>query len=274
MPLIAMNREIGSLGKDVAKGLAQLLGCKVQHHEMVDHLANRARIRKSHVVSFLDGTQGMWERLTVDDVKLRILTADEIISAAENNEAIVLRGWGATSLLKDVPHAIRVCITASRRERVARIMRRLNIEERAAAERIVDQNDEAAQAVMRRHFHIDVRDLNEYDVGFNTDRMSVGQCVDKIMSMVRSPQFEENEASRDKLRDLAIMHHVRAALRTHVSTSHCYVKVSVLYGRVTLEGVVDDGGQRSACAEIASRIKGVLDVDNRLRTADVRARRS
>jgi osmotically-inducible protein OsmY len=153
-------------------------------------------------------------------------------------------------------------------------MRRLNIEERAAAERIVDQNDEAAQAVMRRHFHIDVRDLNEYDVGFNTDRMSVGQCVDKIMSMVRSPQFEENEASRDKLRDLAIMHHVRAALRTHVSTSHCYVKVSVLYGRVTLEGVVDDGGQRSACAEIASRIKGVLDVDNRLRTADVRARRS
>ena len=173
-----------------------------------------------------------------------------------------------------MPHAIRVCVTASRRERVSRIMRRLDIEERAAAERIVDQNDEAAQAVMRRHFHIDVRDLTEYDIGFNTDRMSVGECIDKIMSMVRSPQFEENEASRDKLRDIAIMHHVRAALRTHVSTSHCYVKVSVLYGRVTLEGVVDDGSQRSACAEIASRIKGVLDVDNRLRTADMRARRS
>jgi len=115
MPLIAMNREIGSLGKDVAKGLSQLLGCRVQHHEMVDHLANRARVRKSHVVSFLDGAQGMWERLTVDDVKLRILTADEIVSAAENNEAIVLRGWGATSLLKEVPHAIRVCVSASRR---------------------------------------------------------------------------------------------------------------------------------------------------------------
>jgi osmotically-inducible protein OsmY len=43
---------------------------------------------------------------------------------------------------------------------------------------------------------------------------------------------------------------------------------------VTLEGVVDDVTQRSACAEIASRIKGVLDVDNRLRSADVRARRS
>jgi len=137
-----------------------------------------------------------------------------------------------------------------------------------------DGRSDTAQAVRRLHFHLDVLDINEYDVGFNTDRMSAGECVDKVMAMVRSPQFEETEASRDKLRDIAIMHHVRATLRTHASTAHCYVKVNVLYGRVTLEGVVDDATQRSACAEIAARIKGVLDVDNRLRTADMRARRS
>jgi osmotically-inducible protein OsmY len=153
-------------------------------------------------------------------------------------------------------------------------MERLHIEDRMAAERIVAQNDEAAQAVMRRHFHVDARDITEYDIAFNTDRMTVEQCVDKVLALVRSPQFQETESSRDKLRDIAIMHHVRAALRTHASTSHCYVRASVLYGRVTLEGVVDDGDQRAACAEIASRIKGVLDVDNRLRTADIRARRS
>src|SRR5947208_8307312 len=145
MPLIAMNREMGSLGKDVAQGLSQALGLKVQHHEIIDHLANRARIRKSHVISFLEGTQGLLERLTVDNLKLRILTADEIMSAAEANEGIILRGWGATSLLKDVPHAVRVCVSASRRERVRRMMKRLGMEEDpVAAERIVDQNDEAA----------------------------------------------------------------------------------------------------------------------------------
>ena len=270
MPLIAMNREMGSLGKDVAKGLADALGLKVQHHEIIDHLANRARVRKSHVISFLEGTQGLLERLTVDNLKLRILTADEIMSAAEADQGVILRGWGASSLLKDVPHAVRVCISASRRERVKRMMKRLDLQDRGAAERIVDQNDEAAQAVMRRHFHIDVRDINEYDVGFNTDRMAVEQCVEKILDMVRSPQFEENEQSRGKLRDVAIQHHVRAALRMHVSTSHCAVKVSVLYGRVTLEGTVENDEQRSACAEIASRIKGVMDVDNQLRAQELR----
>lgn len=273
MPLIAMNREMGSLGKDVAKGLSQELGLKVQHHEIVDHLANRARIRKSHVISFLEGTQGIFERLTIDNLKLRILTADEIMSAAEANEGVILRGWGATSLLKEVPHAVRVCVSASRRERVKRMMERLELNEQVAVERIVDQNDEAAQAVMRRHFHIDVRDINEYDVGFNTDRMSAEQCIEKIAAMVRSKQFEETEESRARLRDVAIMHHVRASLRTHASTSHCYVKVTPLHGRVTLEGVVDDGAQRLACAEIASRIKGVMDVENRLRTADMPPRR-
>jgi cytidylate kinase len=274
MPLIAMNREIGSLGKDVARGVAEALGLKVQHHEMIDHLANRARMRKSHVISFLDGTQGLLERLTVDNLKLRILTADEIVSAAELGEGVILRGWGATSLLKDVPHAVRVCVSASRRERVKRMMHRLQIEQPADAERIVDQNDEAAQAVMRRHFHIDVRDINEYDVGFNTDRVSVEQCVDEIVTMVQSPQFAENDESRGKLRDVAIQHHVRAALRMHASTSHCYVKVSVLYGRVTLEGIVEGAEQRAACAEIASRIKGVMDVDNKLRTEAGRGYRS
>jgi cytidylate kinase len=267
MPLIAMNREMGSLGKDVAKGLSQALGLKIQHHEIIDHIANRARIRKSHVVSFLEGTQGFLERLTVDHLKLRILTADEILSLAESGAGIILRGWGATSLLKEVPHAVRVCVSASRRERVQRMMKRLDTNDEAEAGRIVRQNDEAAQAVMRRHFHIDVRDINEYDIGFNTDRMSVDQCTDEILKMVKSPQFAETDESRGKLRDVAITHHVRAALRTHAATSYCSVRVSAKAGRVTLDGTVDSREQVETCAEIASRIKGVAELDNCLRAA-------
>jgi cytidylate kinase len=274
MPLIAMNREMGSLGKDVAQRLAQALGLKIQHHEIIDHLANRARVRKSHVISFLEGSQGFFERLTVDEVKLRVLTADEIASAAEAAPGIILRGWGATSLLKDVPHCVRVCVSASRRERVKRMMKRLELHEEPAAARIVDQNDESAQAVMRRHFHVDVRDINEYDVGFNTDRMSIDQCVDEVVQMVKSPQFQETDASRAKLRDVAITHHVRAALRTHASTAHCWVRVTANDGHVILEGVVQGGEQRTACADIAGRIKGVFDVENRLRTEDQRSYRS
>lgn len=272
MPLVAMNREIGSLGKDVAKGVAAALGLKLEHHEMIDHLANRARMRKSHVVSFLEGSQGFIERLTTDQVKMRILTADEIVSLAENNPAIILRGWGATSLFKDIPHAVRVCVSSSRKKRIARMMERLEVEDEAEVARIVDQNDQAAQAVMRRHFHIDVRDINEYDVGLNTDRLSVEQCVDEIVRIAKSPQFAETDEARALLRDLAIVHHVRAALRTRASTAHCLLRVSASSGRVTLEGVVENKDESMACVDAASRLKGVIDVVNFIRIGTVPSR--
>lgn len=272
MPLIAMNREIGSLGKDVAAGLEQALGVKTRHHEIIDHLANRARIRKSHVVSFLEGTQGLFERLRVDQLRLRILTADEILTIADSGEPMILRGWGATALLKEVPHAVRVCVTASRRVRVKRMMDRLDSDDMDQVGRIVDQNDEAARAVMRRHFHIDPRDINEFDMGFNTDRVTVAQCVDEIVKLVRSEHFAETDASRARLHDLAVAQHVRAALRTHGPTSHCAVRVTCREGRVTLEGVVERIEQSESCSDVAKRIKGVKLLENRLHVAELPAR--
>lgn len=272
MPLIAMNREIGSLGKDVARGLEDALDLKVRHHEIIDRLADRARVRKSHVLSFLEGTQGLLERLTVDRVGLRILAADEILSLAVANHGLILRGWGATSLLKNVPHAVRVCVTAPRELRIKRMMQRLDEDDPNKVARIVDQNDAAACAVMRRHFHIDTRDLNEYDVSLNTDRIPVGQCVEKIIALVKSEPFAETEESRAKLRHIAIEHRLRAVLRTHASTAHCKVRVSAQADRVTLEGVVEADEQRRACAEIASREEGVAVLENLLQVAAVPGR--
>ena len=60
MPLIAMTREMGSLGKDVASGIAQQANRKVVYHEIIDHLADKMRLRKSHVERFLDGRAGFW----------------------------------------------------------------------------------------------------------------------------------------------------------------------------------------------------------------------
>ena len=37
MTVIAMTREMGTLGKDVAAGLADVLGITVVHHELVEH---------------------------------------------------------------------------------------------------------------------------------------------------------------------------------------------------------------------------------------------
>src|SRR4029078_9583293 len=105
MPLIAITREMGSLGKDVARGLGEELGLPVIYHEVIDHLADRMRVGKSHVIRLLDGSAGLLERMTADKTSLSIFTADEIYAIAAKGGAII-RGWGANPLLRaDTPRA-------------------------------------------------------------------------------------------------------------------------------------------------------------------------
>ena len=118
MPLVAMTREMGSLGKDVAAALSARLGKPLIHHEMIDHLANKMRLRKSHVIRFLDGKANMWERLTTDKTSMAIYTADETLALTESDSVAVIRGWGAAHLLRPIRHVICVRVCAPMKLRV------------------------------------------------------------------------------------------------------------------------------------------------------------
>ena len=152
------------------------------------------------------------------------------------------------------------------------MMDRLGSTDEREVERIVDQNDEASGVVMRRHFHIGSRDIDEYDMCLNTDRLSVAECVGEIVGLVKSQRFTETDASRIRLRDAALVYRVRAALRTDASTSRCKLRVTADHGRVTLEGGVDRAEHVKICADVVARLKGVTSVDNRLKASVVPAR--
>ena len=66
MPVIAMTREMGSRGKDVALGVASRLGLEVVHHEIVERsVAERLDMPESSVHRFLEGQASLWERRPV-----------------------------------------------------------------------------------------------------------------------------------------------------------------------------------------------------------------
>jgi cytidylate kinase len=267
MALVAITREMGSLGKDVAGGLSEALDIPLVYHEVVDHLADRMRVRKSHVVRLLDGSASLFERLTADKTSLSIFSADEIVNMALQGKGAVIRGWGATHLLREVPHAVCVRVCAPFELRKKRMMERLSTgdEEKVADE--IQQNDEAHTAIMRRNFSVQWTDAEHYDVVLNTQRVSVKECVDEVMRLVDSEEFAETDQSRERLQDLALAWHVRAALRLSPRTRDFRVSVAAEGGRVTLAGMLDKAEQRTAVNEVAATA-GAHDIDDQLRTAD------
>ncbi len=259
MPIIAITREMGSLGKDVARGLGEALGVPVIYHEVIDQLADRMRVRKSHVIRLLDGSAGLIERLTADKTSLSLFTADEVFSLAAQGRGAIIRGWGATHLLREVPHAVCVRICAPFEVRKQRMMERLGSDDPALVAEEIRTNDEAHSAIMRRHFDLQWTDSEHYDLVLNTKRVRVDECVSEVLSLVRSPQFLETEATRQKLDDLALAARVRAALRRAPETREARVGVSALEGKVALSGA-GSTDEMLAFVEVASAVPGVRDV--------------
>ncbi|MFX9185026.1 cytidylate kinase family protein, partial [Acinetobacter baumannii] len=68
--------------------------------------------------------------------------------AAKGN--VLIRGWGASYLLRSVPHVLCVRICAPMRFRENVLMERVHTLDRASAHREIVRNDEAHSAVMRK----------------------------------------------------------------------------------------------------------------------------
>jgi len=268
MPLVAITREMGSLGKDVAAGLSDALKVPLVYHEVTDHLADRMRVRKSHVIRLLEGKANLFERLTADKTSLSIFTADEIVNMAAQGAGGVIRGWGATHLLREVPHVVCVRVCAPFEVRKRRMMERTASGDDAKVTEEIRQNDEAHTAIMKRNFGVQWTDSEHYDVVLNTERVSVRECVDKVSGLVRSPEFAETDESRQRLQDLALAWQVRAALRLSPRTRAMRVAVLAERGRVTVSGVVDSAEERADVCEAAAAVPGVRELDDKLRSPD------
>ena len=83
---------------------------------------------------------------------------------------------------------------------------------------------------MRRHFGLQWTEPENYDVVFNTQRVSVDECVDEVIRLVKSDAFAETGKSRQQLEDLALAARVRAALRLSPLTRDTKISVTANAG--------------------------------------------
>jgi cytidylate kinase len=263
MPVIALTQEMGSLAKDVALRLAETGGLTVQRNEVAENVAGRMQVPASLIRRLREGKAGLVERLSTDKQQVAVYTAEEVFAQAERGNT-VLRGWGATCLLRPVQHVVRVRVTRSFEHRVAWLMENLGTDDREAAESEVRRSDAAHAQRMNAQFGVTWGDPLLYDMVLNTDRLSVESCADMVLQLAARPEFQETADSRAILEGLALSARVRAALKANESTSNVDVQIDSRAGRVTLTGIVVNEQEKAEAARVASSVAGLGKVDNQL----------
>ena len=263
MPVIAMTQEMGSLAKEIALQLAQDCNLAVMRHEVLENIAGKMHVPTSLISRLREGKAGLVERLTTDPARVAVYTAEEVFALAAKGN-VVLRGWGATCLLRPVPHVVTVRITRSMAKRVAWLMDQLGTDDAEFAESEIRRSDNAHAARIHAQFGVTWGDPLIYDLVLNTDRISVESAAAQIRHLAERPEFQETDASRAMLSDLALSAAVRAALKDNPSTSEVNIDIQSNNGLVTLRGIVVNEKEREETVRVAGTVTGVGKIDNQL----------
>jgi cytidylate kinase len=266
MAVIAMTREMATLGKDVAAGLAERLGLEVVHHELVKHdITERSGLAESEVHRYLEGEASLLERWRIDRKRMSRYTAQEIFELAAKGN-VLIRGWGATYLLRSVPHVlcVRICAPMEFRENV--LMERLKIKDRALARREIERNDAAHNGTMQKMFGIDWTDPALYAIVLNTARIPVPDCVDYLIRVLQSPAYRETAQSQMVLMDELILRRVNSALEQRFGDdADPVIQAEVTAGKVVLTGATSDERLITEAVRLVRVVEGVTGVESRIK---------
>jgi cytidylate kinase len=267
-----MTREIGSLGTEVAARVAKRLGLEIVRSEVAaNNVARRLGVAESAVARYLDGSASLLERWHVDRRKLFHYASEEILNLAQRGN-VLIKGWGAATMLRDVPQVINVRVCAPMEFRVRVMMERQGRNDAAAVQKEIERFDAARARTLRAYFSVEQEDARLYHIVLNTERLSVDACVDAVCKLAQASQFRDTFESRSALANKLLEAKISSALVDHISVAMAPLglSVSIANGRITLAGTTCSGSLRRQAEEIAHASAGMLQIDNRILSVPTR----
>jgi cytidylate kinase len=264
MTVIAMTREIGSHGLDVAAGLAAALELEIiQSDAVANSIAGRLGVDERAVLRYVSGSASLLQRWRIDRRRLFHYAAEEILRLAQRGN-VLIKGWGVATLLRDLPGVISVRVCAPLDFRVRVLMDRLGTKDAVAVRQQIERYDAARTRTMRAYFNVEEEDPRLYHIVLNTERLSIEACVGTVCKLAESARVRDNPEIRSILADKLVEAEINSALAEHIgySAAPLGVSVSVAHGTVTLAGMTSSGSVRTSAERIVHNIAGMCRVDN------------
>lgn len=182
--VVTISRQVGSLGFDVARAAADLLGYRLVWRDAINQAARRAGAPEMALA-------------TIDD--LRLLGLDPSPQArrayhqavrqvmeelAREGDVVILRRAGQ-AILRGVQNALHVRVVAPKRLRIERVARRHRVSIKAA-EAQVEVGDRYRHDYLKKFYHVSADDLELYDLIINTesiDPVRAAHLISEAMSI-------------------------------------------------------------------------------------------
>jgi len=263
MAILAITKQFGSGGGEIGSSVASLLGYEYLSLGRVFEEASKAGNEIQKLAEKYDQcVPGLWEKTDWSFLAFTTLCESTILNYALRNN-IVAMTRGGNILLRNIPHALRVFMTAPFEARVRRIMDREEVSQEIAA-MMAKKADREMAVTVQQVYGTNWKDPTEYDWVIDTNRRN----WEEIARSLRDSLLEKEKDFTGEAWSLLCMKALATRVKAKIMLSPgCLVPTLEIEAKgdiLVIRGVVRNLDQHRRIEEEVRKMAGDTTVEFRL----------
>jgi len=257
MSIITISRGSYSRGKDIAELVAAALGYECISRDILLEASEEFNIPELKLVRALHDAPSVLDRFTNGKERYISYIRSTLLKHVQKDN-VVYHGLGGHFFLQEIPHVLKIRITAEFEDRLMEEMKRENISAEEARY-ILKKDDEERRNWALYLYGKDTTDASLYDMMLHIKTMSVKDAVEVIQCTVKRPCFRTTPLSQALLNDLVLSSQVEAQLARQFPSISANAEEGMV--TVNIQAPLDHADEITAQVEKdAGKVEGVKTV--------------
>jgi cytidylate kinase len=263
MAILTISREFGSGGREIGHAVAEQLS-----YEYIDRERILADMRVSGEKwerwgkDLDEHRPTIWEKYDWSFRGFGALIQSHILDYALLDRVVIM-GRGGNFLLKDIPHALRVRITAPIDMRIERIAKRESVDTETArwlAKKTDSERASFIHAIYGKRWD----DTEDYDMAFDTGVLTVNEITPILKDALLKKDSSNTEEARNALRIRALASRVKAGILTEPHIFVPTLDVECDGRQLILRGTIHSPVEHKAVEDLARKLAPDMQINCRL----------
>lgn len=246
MAIITISRGSFSHGKEIAEKVAEILGYECVSREILLEASQYFKVSEKKLLESIHDAPSILDRITHGREKYIAYIRAALLDHVEKDN-VVYHGHAGHLLIPEVRHVLKVRVLAEMDERIAFVQKQRNMSRDEAAAFLTNEDKQRARWT-RYLYKVDIEDPRVYDIILNIGGLRIIDACNIICAAAKSETFATTPESQKALSDLAIVSHVKAALKdvceAEVKSTSGLVHVQVSAQRIRSTGFASPRLQR------------------------------
>ncbi|MCE5257140.1 MAG: cytidylate kinase family protein [Spirochaetaceae bacterium] len=261
MAIIAIARELASLGEETAYELMRISGYRLIDKEYLEKRLGDIGLSAEKREKYDEKSPGFWASLSQqrDDYLHFLKTA--ILEAARENDCIIM-GRGGHTILHGVPNLLSVKITAPMAMRIDKSKTMFHCDNKRALQ-MLEQSDHDRSGFHKYFFSTSWNDPREFDMTIctaNIDPVCAARTIDSLRAALIGQ--EKEAAGMQKIADLYLSQQIATEIIYKNKIPIHFLEVTSENGVISLHGVANTQTSIDSAVAVAHSVTGVRHVES------------